>query len=169
MLPRVQALSIRARIVPGGRGNIPSRSEVLPSRSARPLRAARGFSPAQRILPEIAALPLHGCEVAITAVARDGDDTAAPLLPVRALGDLDRREDVGPRGVTDVQALLRGDPIGYVPAVFGGDWQNLGGQVRVVDGRHDRAGHVLQALEAVQRFGRLRRDAVNSPRVLVQA
>src|SRR5262245_59609434 len=113
-------------------------------------------------------LPFDWSEIAISAIASDGHYAAAALFAVRALGELHRCEDVRARGMADVQTLLGGDAIGHVPAVFGADWHDLVRQVRVVDARHDAGSHVLQALETVQGFGGLRRDAVDLAWVLVQ-
>src|SRR5688572_1135890 len=102
--------------------------------------------------PYILSFPFHGREVAVTAITGDGDDRATTLFFLQAFGDLHRRENVGSRRVSAVEALQLGDLVRHVPAIFGRDGEYLVGQTRVVDRRDDARAHVLQAFEAVERL-----------------
>src|SRR5919112_5060317 len=104
-------------------------------------------------------------EVLVSPVAQDGDDDAR-LDP---LGHLQRRGDRGPRGDADEHALLARHALDHLVGPFGRGAPVLIGYRRVVDRGHDRALHVLHALEAVKRRFRLERDDLDLRVVLLEA
>src|SRR6188768_380892 len=125
-LPSIQGLCIRVVIGLDPAGEHARRSWLLasfllrsgahvptyaPLRSSRKPRQKPGLAGGQlrrRAVgcsawgsPDVTFFPLDGGEVAVTAVAGDGDDAAAALLFVEFFGDFDGGEDIGARRMAD--------------------------------------------------------------------
>src|SRR5918998_1642688 len=101
-------------------------------------------------------------EVLVRPVAQDGDDDA----PLDLLRHLQRRGDCSPGGDTDEYALLARHALDHLVGHLGRGAPFLIGYRRVVDRGHDRALHVLHALQPVKRRFRLERDDLY-PRVVL--
>src|SRR5918999_5501496 len=104
-------------------------------------------------------------EVLVRPVAQDGDDDARLDL----FGHLQRRGDRGPRGDADEHALLARHALDHLVGSLGRGASVLVGYRRVVDRGHDRALHVLHALQPVKRRFRLERDDLYLGVVLLEA
>src|SRR5918998_5385591 len=103
-------------------------------------------------------------EVLVRRVAQDGDDYARLDL----LRHLQRRGDRGPGGDTDEYALLARHALDHLVGTLGRGAPVLVGYCGVVDRGHDRALHVLHALQPVKRRFRLERDDLYLRVVLLQ-
>src|SRR5207245_10813318 len=85
-------------------------------------------------------------EVAVAAVREDHDENALRGAGCVLPGGIER----GSRRIARHDAFGAGQVVGQLPGRLGGDADLLVGQAGVVNAGHDRASHVLEALQAMQ-------------------
>ena len=107
-------------------------------------------------------------EVALGPVGKQRDDHARLLVGGQLFRDADAARQRRARRVADQQPLFLGQAIGDVPGLVRVHGQDAVQLVGVVDARDDRAGHVLQPLEAVQGIGGLDGEHLDVAPVLFQ-
>src|ERR1700736_4793009 len=92
--------------------------------------------------------------VLVSTVAQDGDDDRLAPVCSLTLGDLQRGSSSSGRGYTDQKSLVTSQALSHRVSSLSRHLDVEVGEVRVVDLRHNRRRHVLQAFESVE--GRIR-------------
>src|SRR6202140_5628265 len=107
--------------------------------------------------------PESFAQVLVAGVADDVDHyRLLPSLQIKIAGDFQASDDGGSGGDAYQQSGVAREVARHGIGVFRGNFEILIGQVRVVDFRNNRAGHVLGAFYSVKRGVGLERDALHS-------